>query len=1055
MAAPVRDSSSAGNQPTTANFEYDDNEWDIGIGDLIIDLDADIEKTGVGEGMAAPKPGKMHSPVEHQATVDKGLKMKIKRTKPGTKHEIVKSGENGEKHANSAKRGSSSHKRDKKHGDKLTQKDVNGLVRCIEKMVYPVSSSSVKEKDPQGSGMKKVKPNMGAGSGGSGNSGSGNSGSGNNVSSSSSSSSVSSSSSSESSAVSGSASSSSNQQQQQQSQPSPPQQQSTSSLSQQSAQSQQSSAQQSAQQAQPSAPPAQSQQLQQSQAGPQQQQQQQPQQQPAQQQSSQPHRLIAQVPGAALTHQPSNQSHLTAPPPLLPPMLQKSQPPKLMPPLLAPLDLPSHCLPSPPTLQVQVTSQLPTISPTNTPPPLHKDLVDVCVGTSVGTITEPDCLGPCEPGTSVTLEGIVWHETEGVLVVNVTWRGKTYVGTLLDCTRHDWAPPRFCDSPTSDLDLRTPKGRGKRGRSAAHSNLNDLSNFTETRSSVHSKLRSNNSSGPKGRRGPGAASPTPFATPKSDTPGKRKTKTHEEEPPLKKKVPPSQPTSPLPPPVLLECPEPNCSKKYKHINGLKYHQSHAHGSPDDDETKESGTSEEEVQSPMPDIKKDEPIDIPPPNLCEEPVMEPDEKTGIRFTDESSLRVNTVPTSPLTRAPTPPVLIPSPSEDEQHINVSLQPPILTKVQQFKVKTTAVLMPDDKKPVASPPTSSNKNQQQSSKKKNNRKSPAGSPHPSPIEPPSLGIETGREEVQSPAYSDISDDAAPLLESEVEGKPKTTGDKKDPGQSPQLQHFNMYPYYGQPPYLVPSVETKSKDQGSEKVDGKPVDKDKKEGNGEFSQKMIQPHYYQYAYHLPGYSYNVDSYPVVLDDKKEEKNIPTSDSKPITNNTLHIPNPSKPKTEMGISKEKHQNENHQILKESIELKAQVNPGMLFQRQGQDVGRYYLYPDRKESGSTKATPPPPKTLPSPGPKHKEKTEEKKERREDEKKQEGVKPTMETQGPPPPPTSQYAYIHPGYMQSPHYGTLPFDPSHPMYRGMNPMLVSGYPNSPYLHPQLHAVPRRER
>lgn len=48
----------------------------------------------------------------------------------------------------------------------------------------------------------------------------------------------------------------------------------------------------------------------------------------------------------------------------------------------------------------------------------------------------------------------------GVLVVNVTWRGKTYVGTLLDCTRHDWAPPRFCDSPTSDLDNRTPKGRG-------------------------------------------------------------------------------------------------------------------------------------------------------------------------------------------------------------------------------------------------------------------------------------------------------------------------------------------------------------------------------------------------------------------------------------------------------------------------------------------------------------------------------------------------------------------------------------------------------------------
>ena len=28
------------------------------------------------------------------------------------------------------------------------------------------------------------------------------------------------------------------------------------------------------------------------------------------------------------------------------------------------------------------------------------------------TITDPDCLGPCEPGTAVTLEGIVWQETE-------------------------------------------------------------------------------------------------------------------------------------------------------------------------------------------------------------------------------------------------------------------------------------------------------------------------------------------------------------------------------------------------------------------------------------------------------------------------------------------------------------------------------------------------------------------------------------------------------------------------------------------------------------------
>ena len=40
--------------------------------------------------------------------------------------------------------------------------------------------------------------------------------------------------------------------------------------------------------------------------------------------------------------------------------------------------------------------------------------VDASVGTEIGTMTEPDCLGPLDPGTSVTLEGIVWNETDGM-----------------------------------------------------------------------------------------------------------------------------------------------------------------------------------------------------------------------------------------------------------------------------------------------------------------------------------------------------------------------------------------------------------------------------------------------------------------------------------------------------------------------------------------------------------------------------------------------------------------------------------------------------------------
>ena len=30
----------------------------------------------------------------------------------------------------------------------------------------------------------------------------------------------------------------------------------------------------------------------------------------------------------------------------------------------------------------------------------------------VGTMTDPDSLGPCEPGTAVKLQGIVWQETD-------------------------------------------------------------------------------------------------------------------------------------------------------------------------------------------------------------------------------------------------------------------------------------------------------------------------------------------------------------------------------------------------------------------------------------------------------------------------------------------------------------------------------------------------------------------------------------------------------------------------------------------------------------------
>ncbi|KAF4530764.1 hypothetical protein B566_EDAN007986 [Ephemera danica] len=946
----------------------------------------------------------------------------------------------------------------------------------------------------------------------------------------------------------------------------------------------------------------------------------------------------------------------------------------------------------------------------------QSDVTDVCVGTSVGTITEPDCLGPCEPGTSVTLEGIVWHETEGgVLVVNVTWRGKTYVGTLLDCTKHDWAPPRFCDSPTSDLDARTPKGRGKRGRAAAATPANDLSNFTETRSSVHSKLRN----GAKGRRG-AAGSPAPptvppFVTPKPDNNSKRKGRASEtEEPPAptgignggggKRSRSGSRGPTISPPvsPVLLECPEPNCSKKYKHINGLKYHQSHAHGGGEEDSLLDS---KDAISLSENDESNAEPPSVPPspsPEKCsplpksevrkeEAPVLEPlpavppqasspsqtplaltssvppaevvsadknlvkpgvlrfgptedspsippashfpvgvycnsNSKTAVSspssLTNIRAVTLTAPTTSPVINIPQPPsvkllpssqsaVQQPSPlppsqslsqiPQSPQPIPTSVTPPSTAQPQdmasnklcdKYKVKIppapqrpaavqglavsplkvvqpskTVPLIPElgDKKdkskvgvvlqgspqqqqqqPQQPPQTQPQQltiplQQQQLVNKKKNRKSPASSPQPDSLhngamiygmESSPLALPTpneGREDVQSPAYSDISDDGAPVLESEVGDKGQSKLDKKVESQ-PQhnLGHYGIYPFYGQPPYLVPSVASSTvvpsdKGKDAEKGDSsKPLDrsmdKDKKDIPGsvtspaDFQQKLLQQqqapppqpqqaHYFPYGY-VPGYPYNLDSYPMSvmtekymqepqeplerpkslsekdkIKDIKEEKmsgsNMDTQSAKIASMSMKDRPIKSEPSN----LKEK-QNENHQILKESIEMKSQMNDKSkfssydanqyLYRQQQEDLRRYYLYPEQqaqaaqaaavaarrkepsaqpldatvsKDKGGSKSS----STLSSPKvSSHKDKSEDKQsEKKEQDKasKQEGVKPTMETQGPPP-PTSSYAYIHPGYMQSPHY---PFDPN--VYRAMSPMIVNPYGGNPYLHPQM--------
>ncbi len=59
-------------------------------------------------------------------------------------------------------------------------------------------------------------------------------------------------------------------------------------------------------------------------------------------------------------------------------------------------------------------------------------------------MTDTEDLSTVEPGTNILLEGIIWNETtKGVLILNVTWRGKSYCGTLIDSTKSTWAPPSF------------------------------------------------------------------------------------------------------------------------------------------------------------------------------------------------------------------------------------------------------------------------------------------------------------------------------------------------------------------------------------------------------------------------------------------------------------------------------------------------------------------------------------------------------------------------------------------------------------------------------------
>ncbi|KAM7285628.1 basic proline-rich protein isoform X1 [Ixodes scapularis] len=676
-AVDGRPSSQQGPGVSGAGFDDDYNEWELGIGDLIIDLDADIEKSndpamasaaaaagGPTAAQAVPPPAQAAAsspPVEHQATVDKGLKMKIKR-KNLAKHEIVKAQDTGSSPlpANSASSSAAT-----KHSSSSS-----------------LSSSSSKGGSGRSGSHKKKRLENGA---------------------------------------------------------SPPRLPPQCALG--------------VTQGAPESP-------------------------------LPPLPAPSSVVATAVTEQQQSANGVSPPSPVAEEVAAEEAASEV------PLKkIKTECPESPSRSAVAATSG----------PVERRDSGVLC--SSVGTITEPDCLGPCEPGTSVTLEGIVWQETEGgVLVVNVTWRGKTYVGTLLDCTRHDWAPPRFCESPTSDLDAKggLPKG-GRPKRARGDPEAANRGGCTP----VQGKLRNG-----KGRR---------FAVPCSPAKGegRRRTATRPPElelsPPDKKRArargTPPTPEAPCSP-ALIPCPEPHCGKKYKHINGLRYHQSHAHGCGDakggEEETSDGG--EEGSSPPSPTILPPAPpVAVAPvaaPAAPEEPSPSP--PVSVTVSIPTSQVFSFVPAAPRAASPPPVRALATPVCPPDSVP-SVAPP-----SPPKAAPPAVAEPLGQAvvPQAASLDTVLRQHKRPHKKGKGRKSEGGPPEEAPEGPlplaaaataeTSLPLEQAppnlEESVQSPAYSDISDDAAPLLEAAKD---------KEPPRGPPGELYGVYPYFGQPPYLLPGVQ------------------------------------------------------------------------------------------------------------------------------------------------------------------------------------------------------------------------------------------------------------
>jgi len=196
----------------------------------------------------------------------------------------------------------------------------------------------------------------------------------------------------------------------------------------------------------------------------------------------------------------------------------------------------------------------------------------------VGTLTEPECLAPCDAGTEVHLSGIIWHESEsGMLVVNVTWRNRSYVGTLLDASRHDWAPPRLAEGeqdsrrkPTDTRNKRNKRDKDKRrpGRGPQDEKLAAQARGPGKRISPNDQENNSDDNGKpvvkKPRTGGTPRVPTPDSTTGSGGGTNGSTGNNGDKNGVSR-------DSPLPIEGWYHCDEADCERKFRQYDALTYH----------------------------------------------------------------------------------------------------------------------------------------------------------------------------------------------------------------------------------------------------------------------------------------------------------------------------------------------------------------------------------------------------------------------------------------------------------------------------------------------------